>query len=162
MFINVSLWCYHVKLSSVTQLYRQPTSFFFLPIFPPSSHPTVVCFFPVLNRSCGCLSFFCLLAWAVDSWLFQLFQLFGFDICFVAWPGLLIKIKLVLLLWKYWRCSRFTCIFRLKKRTNEIYNKIVLLPIYIRYCVHYWVTVVSMSDYWSWGHGFDPRHFHKF
>ena len=22
--------------------------------------------------------------------------------------------------------------------------------------------VVSMSDYWSWGRGFDPRHFHKF
>ena len=22
--------------------------------------------------------------------------------------------------------------------------------------------VVSMSDYWSWGHGFDPWHFHKF
>ena len=21
--------------------------------------------------------------------------------------------------------------------------------------------VVSMSDYWSWGRGFDPRHFHK-
>ena len=21
---------------------------------------------------------------------------------------------------------------------------------------------VSMSDYWSWGRGFDPRHFHKF
>ena len=28
MFINVSLWCYHVKLSSVKRLYRQPTSFF--------------------------------------------------------------------------------------------------------------------------------------
>ena len=22
--------------------------------------------------------------------------------------------------------------------------------------------VVSMSDYWSWGPGFDPWHFHKF
>ena len=22
--------------------------------------------------------------------------------------------------------------------------------------------VVSMSDYWSWGRGFNPRHFHKF
>ena len=22
--------------------------------------------------------------------------------------------------------------------------------------------VVSMSDYWSWGRGFDPRHFHNF
>ena len=22
--------------------------------------------------------------------------------------------------------------------------------------------VVSMSDYWSWGRGFDPWHFHKF
>ena len=22
--------------------------------------------------------------------------------------------------------------------------------------------VVSMSGYWSWGRGFDPRHFHKF
>ena len=22
--------------------------------------------------------------------------------------------------------------------------------------------VVSMSDYWSWGRGFDPRYFHKF
>ena len=22
--------------------------------------------------------------------------------------------------------------------------------------------VVSMSDYWSWDRGFDPRHFHKF
>ena len=21
---------------------------------------------------------------------------------------------------------------------------------------------VSMSDYWSWGRGFDPRHFYKF
>ena len=22
--------------------------------------------------------------------------------------------------------------------------------------------VVSMSDYWSWGRGFDPQHLHKF
>ena len=22
--------------------------------------------------------------------------------------------------------------------------------------------VGSMSDFWSWGRGFDPRHFHKF
>ena len=22
--------------------------------------------------------------------------------------------------------------------------------------------VVTMTDYWSWGHGFDTRHFHKF
>ena len=22
--------------------------------------------------------------------------------------------------------------------------------------------VVGMSDYWSWGRGFDPRHLHKF
>ena len=28
MFINVSLGRYHVKLSSVKQLYRQPTTFF--------------------------------------------------------------------------------------------------------------------------------------
>ena len=28
LFINVSLWCYHVKLSSVNRLYRQPTIFF--------------------------------------------------------------------------------------------------------------------------------------
>ena len=21
---------------------------------------------------------------------------------------------------------------------------------------------VSMCDYWSWGHGFDPRYFHEF
>ena len=28
LFINVSLWRYHVKLSSLNKLYRQPTSFF--------------------------------------------------------------------------------------------------------------------------------------
>ena len=33
LFINVSLWCYHVKLSSVKRHYRQPTSFSF---FPPN------------------------------------------------------------------------------------------------------------------------------
>ena len=30
LFINISLWRYHVKLSSVNRLYRQRTSFWFL------------------------------------------------------------------------------------------------------------------------------------
>ena len=29
LLINVSLWHYHIKLSSVNRLYRQPTSFFY-------------------------------------------------------------------------------------------------------------------------------------
>ena len=35
-----------------------------------------------------------------------------------------------------------------------------LCTIIIIYCLV--GLVVSMSDYWSWGRGFDPRHFHKF
>ena len=24
------------------------------------------------------------------------------------------------------------------------------------------IIIIIMSDYWAWGHGFDPRHYHKF
>ena len=36
----------------------------------------------------------------------------------------------------------------------------VYIYIYIYICLV--GLVVSMSDYWSWGRGFDPRHFHNF
>ena len=72
--------------------------------FPPSSHLIYVCFCPVglllFNKSCGCWSCICLLAWTVDSWSLNLWFCncwslkFGIFVCCLAWL-LILEFKLL-------------------------------------------------------------------
>ena len=70
----------------------------FFPVVPFNSRAFLSCrYFDVnatfLTDLVECWSFFCLLAWAVDSWSSNhwLFKLLGFEISFFTWPGLLIS-----------------------------------------------------------------------
>ena len=45
---------------------------------------------------------------------------------------------------------------------SELCHNVIIIIIIIIIIDRLVGLVVSMSDYWSWGRGFDPRYFYKF